>query len=246
MFAIPGTDTPSWARPIRRSRKPRFEPSPLEDEIEFILETAGSISAKRPTRAALLSVFTGIRPLVKAGKASTRRRFRAITPIHISSSGLLTIAGGKWTTSRKMAEDAVDHAIVLARLPEHPCQTHDLHLHGFHRHAEQFGDLAVYGFDALQIGELIRQQPALATLARGAADHRCATRLGRARGTRTHRRDVLARRTRALFLNSQAALDMAPAVARLLAQELGRDEAWQRAQLAAFQSVATHYTVQKT
>jgi glycerol-3-phosphate dehydrogenase len=165
-----------------------LEPSPLEDEIEFILETAGEYLAKRPTRADILSVFTGIRPLVKAGEASNTAALSRDHTIHISSSGLLTIAGGKWTTYRKMAEDAVDHAIVLARLPEHPCQTHDLHLHGFHRHAEQFGDLAVYGSDALPIGDLIRQQPALGERLHAALPIIGAQVVAIARGTRTHRR----------------------------------------------------------
>lgn len=247
MFAIPWhghalvgtTDTPI--------PEATLEPSPLENEIEFILETAGEYLAKRPARTDILSVFTGIRPLVKAGEASNTAALSRDHTIHISSSGLLTIAGGKWTTYRKMAEEAVDHAIVLACLPERPCHTRDLHLRGFHRHAEQFGNLAVYGADALPIGELIRQQSSLGEPLHAALPIIGAQVVWAAREELARTvEDVLARRTRALFLNSQAALDMAPAVARLLAQELGRDEAWQRAQLAEFQSVATHYAVQKT
>lgn len=243
MFAIPWhdhalvgtTDTPIPAVSL--------EPTPLDHEVDFIIETASNYLAKPPTRADVLSVFTGIRPLVKAGEESNTATLSRDHTIHISSSGLLTIAGGKWTTYRKMAEDAVDHAIVLARLDERPCITRDLHIHGFHRHSEDFGSLAIYGADANAIRELIREQPALAeplhdTLPILAAQVVWAARHELARTVE----DVLARRTRALFLNSTAALAMAPAVAQLLAQELGHDAAWQQAQLASFATVAAHFS----
>ena len=229
MFAIPWhghtlvgtTDTP-----IAESTA---EPTAREEEVDFLLATAGEYLAKRPERADILSLFTGIRPLVNAdGGAHTAALSRDHT-IEISPSGLLTIAGGKWTTYRKMAEDAVDHAAVLAHLDERPCVTRDL---------------PIRDYRSTGIDELIRAQPALAERLHAslpitaaqvvwAARHECA---------RTAE-DVLARRTRALFLNTAAALAMAPAVARLLARELGRNESWQQEQLAAFREVATHFAV---
>jgi glycerol-3-phosphate dehydrogenase len=244
MFAIPWhghalvgtTDTP-----ISEST---LEPSPLAHEIDFILETAGDYLAKRPARADILSVFTGIRPLVKAGEVLKTAALSRDHTIHISSSGLLTIAGGKWTTYRKMAEDAVDHAIVLGHLDERSCVTRELRIHGGHRHAENFGALAAYGSDAPAIEELARQHPDLRS-SLNAALPICGAQVvwaARHEWARTVE-DVLARRTRALFLDSAAALEMAPVVARLLAKELARDEAWQQAQLAAFREVAAHYRV---
>jgi glycerol-3-phosphate dehydrogenase len=242
MFAIPWhghtlvgtTDTPI--------PEATLEPSPLAHEIDFILETAGDYLAKRPTRADILSVFTGIRPLVKAGEASNTAALSRDHTIHISSSGLLTMAGGKWTTYRRMAEDAVDHAIVLGHLDERPCVTRDLPLHGCHRHAEDFGALAVYGSDAPSIEALISHEPDLGQSLHAALPINGAQVVWAARHewARTVE-DVLARRTRALFLNAAAALEMAPTVARLLAAELARDEAWQQAQLVAFRDVAAHY-----
>jgi glycerol-3-phosphate dehydrogenase len=242
MFAIPWhghalvgtTDTP-----IPDST---LEPAPLENEIEFILETASDYLAKRPSRADILSVFTGIRPLVKAGEASSTAALSRDHTIQISGSGLLTIAGGKWTTYRKMAEDAVDHAIVLGHLEERPCVTRALQVRGFHLHAENFGDLAVYGSDALPIQQLARERPELGTRLHPALPIIGAQVIWAAReeAARTVE-DVLARRTRALFLHTAAALEMAPAVAQLLAGELGRDEAWQQSQLAAFRAVAAHF-----
>lgn len=243
MFAIPWhghalvgtTDTPIPAVSL--------EPSPLDREVDFIIETASSYLSKPPTPADILSVFTGIRPLVKAGEASNTATLSRDHTIHISPSGLLTIAGGKWTTYRKMAEDAVDHAIVLGRLTEQPCVTRDLHIHGFHRHADHFGALDFYGSDAVAIRELIAEQPALGEPLHEALPIIAAQVVWAARHEQARTvEDVLARRTRALFLNTRAALAMAPAVASLLAQELGRDAAWQHAQLASFAEVAAHFT----
>lgn len=206
MFAIPWhghtligtTDTPIDA--------PTEEPSAQPAEIDLIFETASDYLAKRPTRADVLSVFTGIRPLVKASEVSSTAALSREHTIEISSSGLLTITGGKWTTYRQMAEDAVDHAIVLGGLIERPCVTRNLEIHNPGNHEDGAGWFARH--------EMARTVE-----------------------------DVLARRTRLLFLNVNAALEKAPEVARELGQELGRDEAWQHAQLAAFRQTAHHFRI---
>ena len=106
--AVAGTtDTPVDA--------PSLEPRPLEEEIEFVLETPARYLSRPPTRADVLAVYVGLRPLVKGdGKTSALSRDHVI---HVDTSGLLTITGGKWTTYRHMAEDCVDHAITLGKLP---------------------------------------------------------------------------------------------------------------------------------
>jgi glycerol-3-phosphate dehydrogenase len=244
MFAIPWhghtvvgtTDTPI--------SEVTLEPRPLEDEIEFILETAGRYLRRPITRADVLSVFVGIRPLVRSGAGGNTASLSRDHTIHIDPSGLLTIVGGKWTTYRHMAEDCVDHAATLARLPEKPCVTRNLNVHGFHRQADNFGALSVYGSDAVLIQDLIRAEPSLATPLHPAlppcgAEVVWAARVEMARTVE----DVLARRTRALFLNARAAMEMAPETARLLARELGRDHAWQAQQVDAFRTLAEGYVV---
>lgn len=244
MFAIPWhghvvvgtTDTPI--------SQVSLEPKPMNSEIEFILETAGSYLSHRPRRDDILSVFTGIRPLVNAARASSTAALSREHTITISKSGLLTIAGGKWTTYRKMAEDCLEHAIVLARLEERPCVTRELPIHGSKAGAKASGPLAVYGTDALQIEELGRQKPELARLLHHAlpivgAQVIWAVRCELARTVD----DVLARRTRALFLNAKAALVMAPAVAQLMAAELGHDKSWEERQLADFKEIASCFVV---
>ncbi len=223
-----------------------LDPSPMEEEIEFILKTAGEYLHKAPTRSDVLSVFTGIRPLVRAANSSNTATLSRDHTIHIDESGLLSIAGGKWTTYRNMAEDCVNHAAILGKLPERECFTKRLNIHGFHAQAHKFGHLSFYGSDAPAIEELMRSEPALgqplsAALPYVGAEVVWAVRNEMARTVE----DVLCRRTRALFLNVKAAIDAAPKVASLMARELGFDSTWESTQLAAFQRVALHFSLEK-
>jgi glycerol-3-phosphate dehydrogenase len=221
-----------------------LEPVATEAEIDFVLETAGRYLQKPPTRADVLSVFAGIRPLIKAGDRKSTASLSRDHAIHVDQSRLLTISGGKWTTYRNMAEDCVNQAAALAQLDKRPCGTQTLHVHGFHSNAEVFDHLAVYGSDAPALQELGRGDPALAKplhadLPYTGAEVVWAVRFEMARTVE----DVLARRTRALFLNARAAMAMAPRVAELMAQELGRDRIWQDEQVTAFLRVAKSYVV---
>jgi glycerol-3-phosphate dehydrogenase len=242
MFAIPWHDHALLGTTDTPIDRVTNEPVAMDHEIEFILETASRYLAKEPTRRDVLSVFAGIRPLVKASHAENTAALSREHTIHVAKSGLLTIAGGKWTTYRKMAEDCVDHAATLAKLDERACITRTLNIHGYHEHAEQFGDLRCYGASAPAIEELMASKPELRrrlhqALPVYAAQVIFAVREEMARTVE----DVLARRTRCLFLNAQAAIDMAPQVARLMAEELGRDQRWQDEQVAQFTSVAQGY-----
>ncbi len=247
LFAIPWhghtlvgtTDTPMADATL--------EPVAMEQEIEFILATARQYLTKAPTRDDVLSVFAGIRPLVRATGVTNTAALSRDHVVHIDSSGMVTIAGGKWTTYRHMAEDCVDQAATLAQLPEKPCVTHHLHIHGFRDlarddAAEILGSLTVYGSDADEIRKLIEAdsglgEPLHADLPYLKAEVIWAVRHEMARTVE----DTLARRTRALFLNARAALAMAPAVADLMGPELGWDEATRAKQLAAFREVASNY-----
>src|SRR5271165_1282984 len=203
----------------------------MEQEIEFVLATAGQYLAKAPTRDNVLSVFAGIRPLVRAtGVASTAALSRDHV-IHIDRSGLLTVCGGKWTTYRHMAEDCVDQAATLAQLPDIPCVTHHLRIHGFQEvergdaakedPARKLGSLAVYGSDAYEIRKLIDTDPRLGEQLHAALPYLKAEVVWAARHEMARTvEDTLARRTRALFLNARAAMEMAPRVAGLVAAEL--------------------------
>jgi glycerol-3-phosphate dehydrogenase len=244
MFAIPWhghtlvgtTDTPMTEAPL--------EPVAMDQEIAFMLETAALYLEKKPTRADILSTFAGIRPLAKSGEGTNTAALSRDHTIHIDKSGLLSIAGGKWTTYRNMAQDCVDQAATLADLPEKACVTRTLNIHGFHPNTANFGPLAFYGTDALAIKELIAKDSTLgqaldADLPYVAAEVVWAARAEMARTVE----DVLARRTRALFLNAKAAKRMAPRVAALLAAELDHDKKWQVQQVEKFNLLADGFLV---
>ncbi|HXI69953.1 MAG TPA: glycerol-3-phosphate dehydrogenase/oxidase [Verrucomicrobiae bacterium] len=244
MFAIPWhghtlvgtTDTPM--------KETSLEPVALDEEIEFILETARLYLEKKPSRSDILSVFAGIRPLAKSGEGGNTAAISRDHVIHIDKSGLLSITGGKWTTYRNMAQGGVDQAATLAGLPDKPCRTQNLNIHGHHSNAATFGSLSFYGSDAPAIRKLITDDPKLgqqldSQLPYVEAEVVWAARAEMARTVE----DVLARRTRALFLNSMAAIRMAPRVATLLARELGKDAIWQADQIKAFNQVASGYRV---
>ncbi|MBT2558564.1 glycerol-3-phosphate dehydrogenase/oxidase [Hymenobacter sp. ISL-91] len=245
LFAVPWqgrvllgtTDTPLPAA----STEPRAQ----EAEIDFILRTAGRYLTRAPGRADVLSVFAGLRPLAAPidGTTSTKEISRS-HKIIVSESGLLTITGGKWTTYRRMGEDVVDRAILLGRLAPALSRTAQQPIHGAHPTPDHHAPLAAYGTDATALRQLMREQPALAEklvpeFAFTRAEVVWAARYELARTVE----DVLARRVRLLFLDARAASRAAPAVAELLAHELGHDAAWQQQQVAEFTELARGYVL---
>jgi glycerol-3-phosphate dehydrogenase len=254
LFAIPWqghvvvgtTDTPLHSLSL--------EPVALETEIDFILQTAGEYLLKAPTRQDVRSVFAGLRPL--AAPSSETGSTKEISRSHkllVAPSGLVTITGGKWTTYRQMAEDTVDAAIRVGELPAIPCRTEKLPIHGAKPgHGDPSmpitgkGPLppawARYGGDAPGVLALQESEPELSQKLHPDFGHTLAEVVWAVRHEMARTvEDVLARRLRVLFLDARASLEMAPAVATVLAQELHRDEAWQREQLWAFDMLAKHY-----
>ncbi len=242
MFAIPWhghvvvgtTDTPIST--------PSLEPVPQEQEIEFILKTASLYFSRKPTASDVLSVFTGIRPLVRSSENGNTAALSRDHSIRIDSAGLVTICGGKWTTYRHMAEDCVNQAATLAGLPEKDCVTQHLNIHGFYTNSDRFGHLSVYGSDAPDLLKLIERDAELGTPLHPALPYTGAEVVWAARHEMAiNVDDVLARRTRALFLNARAAIEMAPRVALLMAREIGHDADWQIRQVRGFSEIASHY-----
>jgi glycerol-3-phosphate dehydrogenase len=221
-----------------------LEPRPLAEEVTFLLEHARRYLTKDPEPADIRSVFAGLRPLVRAAEAGRTAELSRDHTLQISRSGLITITGGKWTTYRKMAEDTVDHAAVVAELEDRPSVTRDLRLHGGHEYADRFGRFATYGADAPAVeaccGESVAggdylhpRLPYVQGEVVWAVRHEMARTV----------EDVLARRTRALLLDAAASVEAAPTVARLMAASLGRDTRWEHAQVRDYQDVAAGYLV---
>jgi len=214
------------------------EPTPTPQEIDFLLETSARFLTHDPTRSDIRAVFVGIRPLVRGvGEGDTAALSREHT-IAVSQSGLVTIAGGKWTTYRKMAEDTVDVAADLAQLPQRPCATKELRIHGHTIASGRGTRFAEYGSDAPELVDWIQSDPALAEPIRPEFDACVAQVVWAARNEMARTvDDVLCRRTRAVFLDIEASLAAAPRVAEILARELGRNEDWARDQVRRFQDL---------
>lgn len=239
MFAIPWHGHTLVGTTDTAVKEAPLEPVALDAEIQFILETARLYLAKKPSRADILSVFAGIRPLVKSTDVTSTAALSRDHVIHIDESGLLSITGGKWTTYRNMAQGCVDQAATLADLPEKPCATRTLRIHGCHTDPQSFGPLSVYGSDAPAIRQLIAADATLGHPLDSQLPYTEAEVLWAAREEMARTvEDVLARRSRALFLNAKAAIRMAPRVAAILAAELGRDAQWQAQQIEAFNQIA--------
>ena len=219
------------------------EPTPTQQEIEFLLTTASEYLTHSPTIDDVQSVFTGIRPLVKEDKSSNTASLSRDHVIKISDSGLITITGGKWTTVRKMAEDCVNQAIDYASLSAERCQTTSLSIHA--ATTANGKQRFYYGCDLLEIERLEHENASLAERIHPKLPIRYSeiawvTRNEMARSVE----DAVARRTRGLFLNALAAIESAPEVARLMADELGKDSQWIDSQVQLFKQVASFYNPQ--
>lgn len=247
LFAIPWNDRIVVGTTDEEISGPELEPRPMQEELDFLIEHAGRYLVKNPSAEDVLSAFAGIRPLVtdptsaSAGDTSEISREHVL---HISKNGLVTISGGKWTTYRKMAEDTIDQAAVLADVEPNPSVTEHLHIHGWHEHPEQFDDLAHYGSDAVAVQGLMRDRPELGEKLDDRLPIRAAQVVWGARHEMARTvEDVLCRRTRSILFDAKASIDIAPEVARLMAEERDLDAAWQQEQVDAFTELAEGYLI---
>ncbi|MFC2112935.1 glycerol-3-phosphate dehydrogenase/oxidase [Bacteroidota bacterium] len=221
-----------------------LEPRPLEEEIDFVLETAGKYLAKNPERKDVLSAFAGLRPL--AAPESEDKSTKEISRHHkvlVSVTGLISVIGGKWTTYRKMAEDAVNYAIMVGALKENQSITRNIKIHGYIKaNDEPINPLSVYGSERGKVEKL--GEPGMPTLLSESLQICQAQIIWAARNEMARTlEDVLARRTRALFLDAGESLKIAPQTASLLAGELGKDRNWIDEQLALYEDLANNYLV---
>jgi glycerol-3-phosphate dehydrogenase len=216
------------------------EPMAFDKEVEFILGESARYLRRAPQRADVRSIWVGLRPLVKPqddeGEA-TKALSREHTVI-VSRSGLVTVTGGKWTTYRAMAIDVLqqcqDHQLIPA---DSSSTTQNLPLVGSqtgspvgHKMSDAPG-YAAYGDESNFVQSL---QGAARALGGGLTEAmvRFAARYEHARCVE----DVLARRSRLLFLDAKLAQTMAEVVGEILKQENGIDP-----QVEAFKLLAQHY-----
>lgn len=242
LFAIPWYNKVVVGTTETAINESEVEPVPGDEEIEFLLEHTARYLTKDPSTDDVLSIFAGVRPLVGDPNAENTAVISREHVVNISKSGLVTIAGGKWTTYRKMAEDALDQAIMVGDLEFAPCVTSNMQIHGYHNHSQNFGDLACYGSDATEIQNLIRNNDSYAEkihpeLDEVAAEIIWAVREEMARNVE----DFLSRRRRSLLLNARASMMAAPIVAEIMMKELSRDQYWKNEQIKKYSQLAEKY-----
>lgn len=240
LFAVPWNDYVVVGTTDTQIEQTLEEPIALEEEISFILENAGAYMTTPPTRTDVKSVFSGLRPLAAPeDNGSATKEISRHHKVTVSTSGLVSILGGKWTTYRKMSEDLINTAQSVGGLPERACISHSLPIHGYDYNSDWSNPLHVYGTDIEKILKLddagndslsdqlhltknqiswaVREEMAMTV------------------------EDVLARRSRALFLNAEATLALAPKVAQIIAEEAGQDQEWIDQQLKEFNAIAQNY-----
>jgi glycerol-3-phosphate dehydrogenase len=223
--------------------KHSLEPVALEAEVDFIMRTAAKYLTKTPTRKDVLSVFAGLRPLAAPQDDSSKTK--EISRSHkliVSKSGLITITGGKWTTYRKMGEDTINKAIEVGKLKNKICHTESLPIHGSKPNPDRSNHLYVYGADIEKVLTLANEDTDWKNQVHPDDEYTKGEVIWSIRYEMARTvEDILARRTRVLFLDASLAMAMAPEVARLMASELNKDTEWQAEQVSAFNKVAKNY-----
>ncbi|MDR0199531.1 MAG: glycerol-3-phosphate dehydrogenase/oxidase [Streptococcaceae bacterium] len=215
-----------------------LEPRPLEEEIDFILKTAGEYLEEAPTRKDVLAAYAGLRPLAAPAKEGETKEISRSHKLWMEESGLVVITGGKWTTYRQMAEETVDLAIKKGLLPEKACVTRRMAIHGSAPMGDQSDWLYVYGADGTKISAMPEHAEKLSEK----YEFTVAEVLWAVREEMAQKvEDVLARRVRVLFLDARESKEMAQKVARIMSTELGKDAAWEAKEVAEYLELADGY-----
>lgn len=246
LFAVPWhskllvgtTDTPIETHSL--------EPRALDEEVDFILDTASSYFKKKVNKSDVLTVFAGLRPLAAPGKndSNTTKEISRDHKLMVSKSGLITITGGKWTTYRKMSEETVDTAIQTSNLEKKTCVTKDLKIHSSTT-IHSSSHLSIYGTDMPYIEKLALDIPEGTDQLHPAYPNIKAEVIWAVRNEMAYTvEDVLARRMRILFIDAKAAIEMCRTVAELIAQETNKSQLWVEEQILEFKQIASEYLLE--
>ena len=242
LFAVPWHDHVVVGTTDTSVSTSSIEPRALPEELDFVMTHAAKYLSKAPAPEDVRSVFAGLRPLVKQGEGANTAALSRDHTILVSASKLLTVTGGKWTTYRKMGQDVVDQAEIIGGLEARSSTTQQLHIHGWTQQPTEEPNLRVYGADAAALRDIIKTEPDFAAQLHPALPYQAGEVVWQARHEMARTvEDVLARRTRMLLLHARAAMESAPAVAAIMARELGRDAAWENEQVRDFREMAKGY-----
>jgi len=242
LFAVPWHDKVVLGTTDTPIESPSPEPKPLEEEIEFILHHINKYLNVVINRSDVKSIYVGLRPLVKKGAGKKTAVMPRDHTIIVSSSGLVTITGGKWTTYRRMASDVLNKAILTSNLVKKSCTTEHLKIHGWVTTIDKNNPLHFYGSDAVQIKNLCKEDETLSELIHPSLQNIKAEIVWAIKNEMAvNIEDILARRTRILFLDAKAAIEAAPTVAQLMAKELNYNDDWKQQQVNGFIALSKQY-----
>lgn len=245
LFVVPWHDRALVGTTDTLLENESFEPRALEEEINFVLNTARQYLAKKPTREDVKSVFAGLRPLAapKDGSKSTKEVSRSHKVV-TSETGLVSIIGGKWTTYRKMAEDTINKAMEIHNLGLTTSKTENLSIHGNLKPelVDRSSHLYVYGSDIPFIKTLQQSNPEYSEKIHPDHPFTIGEIIWAVQNEMAETiEDILARRVRLLFLDARAAIDSAQKVATIIAKEKGLSEEWIKIQTDEFIDLAKGY-----
>jgi len=242
LFAVPWKNYVVVGTTDTQIKNSSAEPKPLAQEVDFILKNASKYMTNKPKRDDIKSVFAGLRPLAATSNKKSTKEVSRSHKIDISPSGLISVLGGKWTTYRKIAEDAINTAISINKLKKKKCKTERVKLFGFKKNVDWSDPMHVYGSLKKQIesmgskndNESLSNKFYISNnIIQWSIIHEMAISL----------EDVLARRTRCIFLDSRESMRIAPIVAKKMAEVLEEDQNWIDMELKKFNKLIKNYMV---
>ncbi|MCA8995811.1 MAG: glycerol-3-phosphate dehydrogenase/oxidase [Planctomycetaceae bacterium] len=192
---------------------PELEPRPGDAEVDYLLDYSHRYLATPLERSEIRSSWAGLRPLVSTGDSRSTSKISRDHHLEVSDSGLITIAGGKWTTFRTMGEDAVNRAISVGGLAPKPCCSDTVSFP-----VSELDSAAAWDeFPQSVVWKCVHEEFARTV------------------------EDVLARRSRVLFLDAKRAIKLAPQVAQTMAPLLEKSSDWIEAQISEFTKLAQRF-----
>ena len=242
LFAVPWKNYVVVGTTDTQIKNASEEPKPLKEEIDFILKNASKYMTIKPKKDDIKSVFAGLRPLAATSDKKSTKEVSRSHKIDISPSGLISVLGGKWTTYRKISEDAIDTAISINKLKKKKCKTKKTKLFGYKKKVDFSDPMHVYGSLKKKVESLggIDDNKSLSTkfyisnnIIEWSIIHEMALTL----------EDILARRTRCVFLDSNESKLIAPSVAKKMADVLEKDQEWIDSELKNFNKLIKNYTI---
>ncbi len=220
LFVIPWNGKVIVGTTDEKIEHPILEPYATPREIDFILTNCHKYLIKKPTREDILTTYAGLRPLAapKAGSQKTKEISRGHKVI-VSASGMVSIIGGKWTTYRKMGEDVL-HKITKKWKTGYPKSNSiniDIIGKGLYSDIDRIHPSLPYTMD--DIKDIIKNELVMTI------------------------EDILCRRTRCLFLDSKATLEVMTPIGNMLKTHLDKTDEWLSEQIAAMTKLIDNYKI---